>query len=140
MVALAVMARYANEDAVAQSSRSFAEIDGGDGLAWSIDTVEIIDEITAERLPAHLLDPGRKQREEQAERRRQVRENRAWLAEQLETLEAMDPEQRAEIRAEATQRFGEYSTEGWQLDDRIRALNAADQPDQGNVEPEDDDA
>ena len=46
MVALAVMARYANEDAVAQSSRSFSELDGGAQLPWSLDTVELIDRIS----------------------------------------------------------------------------------------------
>lgn len=137
MVALAVMARYANEDAVAQSSRSFAQIDGGAELPWSLDTIEIIDEIAAERLPAHLLDPGRKQREEQAERRRQVRENRAWLAGQFDALEALDPDQRAQVLTEATERFGEYSTQGWHLRDRIRELDAAQQADESNVDPSD---
>ncbi len=40
MVALAVMARYANEDAVARSSRSLSQVNGGGELPWSLDTVE----------------------------------------------------------------------------------------------------
>jgi hypothetical protein len=111
----------------AQSSRSFSQVDGGGELPWSLDTLELIDELAAERLPATLLEPGREQREAQAARRREVRENRAWLAEQLPALEALDPKQRAEVAAEAQQRFGDYSTEGWQLRDRVRQLDAAAQ-------------
>lgn len=129
MVALAVMARYANEDAVAQSSRSFSELDGGAELPWALDTVELIDELAAQRLPDHLLAPGREQREAQATRRRQLVENRAWLAGQLDALEGMDAGQRAQLAAEAERRFGEYSTHNWQLRDRIRELDAAHEAD-----------
>jgi predicted RNase H-like nuclease len=122
------MARYANEDAVAQSSRSFSQVDGGGELPWSPDTVELIDDLAAERLPAHLLDPGRGERDEQAARRRKVAEDRAWLAEQLPELAAMGAEQRAEVAAEAERRFGKYSSQNWQLRDRVRDLDAADQP------------
>lgn len=128
MVALAVMARYANEDAVAQSSRSFFQVNGGGELPWSLDTVELIDELAAERLPANLLEPGRADREAQAARRREVVENRTWLAEQIAALEAMDREQRAKVAAEADERFGEYAHQAWQLRERIRELDAAGQP------------
>jgi len=123
MVALAVMARYANEDAVAQSSRSFAQVDGGSALPWSLETVELIDELAAERLPDHLLDPGREQREAQATRRRELVEDQAWLAEQYEGLEAMSPEQRQAVLAEHEQRFGPYAGQRWQLEQRIRELD-----------------
>jgi len=129
MVALAVMTRYANEDAVAQSSRSFSELDGGAQLPWSLETVELIDELAGERLPDHLLAPGREQREAQATRRRELVENRVWLAGQLDALEGMDAGQRAQVAAEAKRRFGEYSTQSWQLRDRIRELDAAHEAD-----------
>jgi len=128
MVALAVMARYADEGAVAQSSRSFSQVDGGGELPWSLDTLELIDELAAEHLPAHLLDPGREQREAEAARRREARENREWLAEQLAGLGAMTPEQRTRVATEATERFGDYSTQAWQLRDRLDALDAGKQP------------
>ena len=77
------------------------------------------------RTPAHLLDPGREQREHQAAARRQVRADREWLAGQLDALEAMDPDQRTQTLAKATQRFGEYSGHTYRLKDRIRELDAA---------------
>ena len=56
-----------------------------------------------------------------------MRENRAWLAEQLPALEQMNPDQRAEVATEAEQRFGEYANQTWQLRERVRELNAAEQ-------------
>ena len=127
MIALAAMARYANEDAVAQSSRSFSELDGGGELPWSLDFLELLDELAAERLPAHLLDPGRPERQAQAARRREVIENRAWLAARLDELAGMDPERRANVAAEAVERFGDYTHQAFQVRERVRELDAADQ-------------
>jgi hypothetical protein len=113
---------------VAQSSRSFAQVDGGSALPWSLETVELIDELAAERLPDHLLDPGREQREAQATRRRELVEDQAWLAEQYEGLEAMSPEQRQAVLAEHEQRFGPYAGQRWQLTQRIRELDEVEPP------------
>ncbi len=128
LVSLAVMARYADEHAVAQSARSFSQLDGGTALPWSDDTVLALDEIAAEHLPEHLLEPGREQRQAQADRRREAIADREWLAEQAGALDAMDGEGRANVLAEAKQRLGDYSTGVWQLRDRIAELDANDQP------------
>jgi ParB/RepB/Spo0J family partition protein len=132
MVALAVMARYANEDAVAQSSRSFAQVDGGSALPWSLETVELID-LCAERLPAHLLERGREQREQARRERHELAELRAWTAQQLAALEEMTAQQRAAVLAEADRRNeGFYGAELWRLRQRVAQLDAADaKPDGG---------
>jgi hypothetical protein len=80
------MALYADEDAVANSNRSFHEVSvssgwrGDAGLPWADEVVELIDELAIERLPEHLtegrrasLDDCRKAREERdAERERRT--------------------------------------------------------------------
>ncbi|MDQ3647531.1 MAG: hypothetical protein M3433_02905, partial [Actinomycetota bacterium] len=136
LVAMAVMARYADENAVAQSGRSWSQLDGGHALPWFDDTVLLLDEIAAERLPEHLLEPGREQRQAEAQRRQEAIARREWLAEQLANLDAIDADGRAGVLAEAKQRFGDYATEVWQLRDRIDALDAADQPAEDDADSE----
>jgi ParB/RepB/Spo0J family partition protein len=59
-VALLVMARYANEDAVANSQRSFYQLYVGDhGLPWKTEVIDFLDEIAAERLPEHVMKHAR---------------------------------------------------------------------------------
>ena len=125
LIALAVMARYADENAVAQSSRSFASLDGGMALPWSEDTVLLLDEIVGEVLPEHLLEPGREGRDAQAEYRRERVATREWLTAQTTAIETMDTEARAAVIVEATERFGEYSDPAFTLKQRIRELEDA---------------
>jgi FKBP-type peptidyl-prolyl cis-trans isomerase 2 len=125
------------EGAVAQSARSFYSLSAGGQLPFSNEVLDLIDDLSAERLPAHLLERGREQREEQAAHRREVAEHREWVAGQLDALEGMDPAQRDQVAAEATQRFGEYSNHVWQLKHRIRELDAAQKADPSTGASED---
>jgi len=108
-VVLLAMARYADEHAVAQSQRSFHTLTPGGQLPFSGEVIDQLDELCAEKVPAHVLDRGRDDRERQAAERAKDREDRAWLAEQYEGLEAMSPEQRQAVLAEHEQRFGPYA-------------------------------
>ncbi len=74
---LIAMARYANEqDAVANSNRSFYELRVGSGLPYSDEVLDTIDRICAQRLPDHLTKAVRDQRaravKQDGRRRRQA--------------------------------------------------------------------
>jgi len=140
-IALLAMARYADEQAVAQSARAFHELAPGGDLPWSDEAIELLDELCAEKLPSHVLDRGREKREQQAAARAKDREDRAWLEQQYAALEAMSPEQRAAVLEEHEQRFGPYAGQRWQLEQRIRELAEAEtpqpEPTQGPEGPDD---
>lgn len=111
---------------MAQSSRAFWSVDGGGSLPWSSEAVDLVDELCEERLPQHLLDPGREQRETDREHRAQLRENRAWFATQHESLAERTREERAQLLAEAKERSGPYSSDLWRLEDAIQRLDTTD--------------
>ena len=88
LIALVVMARYAKEDAVAQSNRSFSPLSVGRSLPWSGEVVDLVDELAPERLSDHLTAAVRQQRAgeraqeaEQAERRASIEQRSARLDE-----------------------------------------------------------
>ena len=124
-IALLAMARYAEETAVAQSARAFYELAPGRDLPWSDEAVELLDDLVAEKLPAHVLERGREQREQEAARRQRARENEAWYAQAVERLEASSPAERAELLTEAKDRFESYDPRTWQLRQRIEQLDTA---------------
>jgi hypothetical protein len=72
LLALAAMAGYADEGAVAQSARSFHGRAVPRALPWADVVVNLIDALSAERLPDHLTEAKRderaKQREKEAQR------------------------------------------------------------------------
>jgi len=82
----------------------------------------MLDELCAEKLPGHVLDRGREQREEQAAERAKDREDRAWLEQQYAALETMTPDDRQAVLGEHEQRFGPYRGQRWQLEQRFREL------------------
>ena len=120
------MARFADEGAVAQSARAFYELCPGRDLPWSSEAVDLLDALVAEKLPEHVLERGREQREQQAAERAKARADEAWLREQHAALEAMSPHERTALLAEHEQRFGRYGGGRWQLEQRIRELAEAD--------------
>ena len=90
--------------------------------------IDTLDELCTEKLPGHVLDRGREEREHQAVERAKAREDRAWLREQYAGLEAMSPDQREAMLVEHEQRFGPYGGQRWQLEGRIRELDEAQTP------------
>jgi len=130
-LALIVMARYADESAVANSQRSFFELHVGEhGLPWGGEVIDLIDDLAAERLPDHLTrrvreDKERRRREaEAAARKRQQREAES------EALLGRLPDMTAEERRAALEAFetehGAYGRESWQIRSRIAELERED--------------
>ncbi len=85
------MARYADEHAVANSQRSFYQLHvGANGVPWGSEALDLLDEIAAERLPEHLTQrvrENKQRRRREAEEAERVRRKRQADVEAL--LEAL---------------------------------------------------
>jgi ParB/RepB/Spo0J family partition protein len=137
-LALIAMARYADERAVARSQASFYSIAVyGEGLPWSAEVVDLIDEICAERLPDHLTRQQRdrrvEQREAEAERARQAAEREQLVADAVERVAEVEPDARATLLAEVEEQLGEFSHAAWPLRQRIAELREDDAADDDEV-------
>ena len=118
-VALAVMARYAKEECVAQSSRSFYDLRlaswSDTGLPWEREALALLEELAEERLPEHLSAHVREQREklaeEREEREREQAAVRTEVAELLERLPELGVEERAAAIANVGERYGRWRPE-----------------------------
>ena len=116
------MARYADEGAIADSQRAFYTLTPGDQLPFSDEAIDLVDELARDKLPEHVLERGRKEREREATERAKEREGAAWYEEQLAGLEAMSDDERKALLAEAGERLGSYDARRWQLEQRIKRL------------------
>ena len=138
---LVAMARYANEqDAVANSNRSFYELRVGAGLPYSGEVIDLIDKVCAERLPdlltKHVRDTRTKARKEEQRRERERQQALRRLDGVEERLGQMSPEEREQVLADAETAHGPYSTERWRLADLIREADNPDHTDGSKpVEP-----
>lgn len=63
------MARYAKEDCVANSNRSFYALRAGSrgGLPWSGEVIGLVEQVAEERLPEHLTAHVREERDRRQE-------------------------------------------------------------------------
>jgi ParB/RepB/Spo0J family partition protein len=149
LVALIAMARYAREDAVAQSNRAHYAIEVrdyyGHGVPWSREVVDIVDAICAERLPDHLTKEVRqaraKARREQARAQRQERKRERIVADALKRVDGLDAKQRDELVAEVEgqlEQLGGSRFDAHELTARVRELNDAEaaRSDEQTAEPE----
>jgi ParB/RepB/Spo0J family partition protein len=103
-LALLAMARWASEDAVAQSQRSFYELrfsgyaSGDRGMPWRGEAEDLLDEILIERLPHDVAEPIRQAKEEReaqrAEEERRQREKDSVVAEFLERAPSLSRDER----------------------------------------------
>jgi hypothetical protein len=135
-LALVVMALYADEDAVANSNRSFHEVSvgagwqGDKGLPWADEVVELIDEVAIERLPEHLTEQraktlaerGEDREERQAERERKDRERaeaRARVDALGDDLSALGRDELMQAVADARAAYGTWSKEATDLEARV---------------------
>ncbi len=131
---LIAMARYADEDAVANSNRSFVSLRVGDGAPWSDDVIDLVDELCAERLPDHLTSTVREQRAAQREERDRRERERTEALGRLDGLEQrvgdLSAEERAQALSDAETAYGRYSTQMWHFRRLIEARDTnADTPD-----------
>ena len=73
LLALAVLARFADQNALPQSRRAHYELHPGRDLPWAGEVIDLVDEIAGELLPAHLtdhiLEPKRVKRQKAQEAR-----------------------------------------------------------------------
>jgi len=122
LLALIVMARYAKEEAVAQSNRSFSPLSVGRSLPWSEEVLDLVDELAAERLADHLTAEVREQRAAQRAQDTDYREQKQAIEERTGRLEELTAEQRDELLAEACLVLGPYSPQTFELRRRIEAL------------------
>lgn len=114
-LALLAMARWADEDAVAQSHRSFYALRfsgnayGDHGVPWRDEAGDLLDEILIERLPHEVGGPirqAKEQREAQrAEEERRQREKDAVVAEFVERAPTLSRDER---QSEIQRLRGEY--------------------------------
>ena len=117
LLALVAMAHLADENAVAQSKRSFYSLSfgsyHGDTLPWSREVLSLVEELAIERLPEHLTERLRERRAEreacEAERLAADESRQAAIAE----LRGRLPELAAEERRAAV--FALQDEHGWDV-------------------------
>lgn len=134
LIALIAMARYAREEAVAMSNRTYHDIEVRDsygrGLPWSTEVLDIIDAICAERLPDHLTKDVRaaraKARREAARVAREGRKAQRIADDAIKRVDKLDAKQRAELVAEVGPKLGDFHLERGRLRARVRELDAAE--------------
>jgi ParB/RepB/Spo0J family partition protein len=140
LLALIVMARYAKEDAVAQSKRSFSPLSVGRSLPWSEEVLDLVDELAAERLADHLTADVRDQRATQRTQDAERREHKQAIEERTGRLEELTAEQRDELLGEASLVLGPYSPQTSELRRRIEALAEGTEDAQQTDEPVEEEA
>lgn len=123
---LVALARYADQRAVATSNHTLYRVPDPADLPWSGSVLDLIDEICADRLPAHLTEPARAER--RAHRETEDREQREQDAarERLDGLEDriadLDETGRAQALRDAALVYGRYGTETWKLRRKLDEL------------------
>ncbi|WP_230317288.1 hypothetical protein [Conexibacter sp. W3-3-2] len=130
-IALVVMAWFADERAVAQSSRSFKSVRPA-GLPWADEVPEILERYALaalpgdERLQERVADAVR-EREEQAARRARREEAREVVraVTAIEDPADVTPEQLAAAQAAVAESFDTYTVERYDADRQLRAIAKA---------------
>ena len=124
VVALLVMAVFADQSAVAHSSRVWSDL-RGHGTPWAADVAALIDELAAEYLPGGLIDHKLREREqaraaavEQARLRQEARER---LTQAIERgLSALDQEGLEALQADLDVAYERYAMERYDLDRQLK--------------------
>lgn len=103
LLALVVMARFADERAVAPSRRSGYHLSAGDELPWSDETMSLVDEIAATLLPqkltADVLAQARKDRAAKARAKAEREKAQATVTAALQNPDALTAKQRTDALA-----------------------------------------
>lgn len=134
---LIAAARYADERAVARSNRSMCSLTIRDGLPYSDEAVDLIDDICAQRLPEHLTADVREQRAEQREARaehdRAVAAARERLTDALERASELTDAEREQARQDIDVVHGRYSVDGHKLRKQLDAATAPAEADDADA-------
>lgn len=124
--ALIVMARYADERAVADSSSAGYELREPTDRPWDDALVDLIDEICAARLPTHLTERAIRERRDAREFELQEAKERAAARVRLdgidERLEDLTDDERAAALRDAEIAYGPYGEGVWHLRQKIAAI------------------
>jgi hypothetical protein len=127
-LALVVMAVYADEHAVANSNRAFHTVTVQTVLPWAGEVCELIDELAAEKLPTALMDPVLEPRRADRAERRAAHAAQAAATERIAELlrdRELDAQALDELEQLNPVAYGEYSTQAWELREKIRARRTA---------------
>ncbi|MFP5364307.1 MAG: ParB/RepB/Spo0J family partition protein [Thermoleophilia bacterium] len=128
-LALLLMAVYAQEGAVANSSQAFHTVRVQSAMPWAGDVPELVDAIAAEKLPAALMAPVLEERRAlQAQRRAAAAAKAdalARVAELEQRIDELTGEELDELERLSRVAHGEYSAQAWKLRDAIRARRTA---------------
>lgn len=130
LTALAVMARYAKEDCVAQSARSFYSLTaaGHGGLPWAGEVIDLIEQVAEERLPEHLTTHVREERDRQAEARK-AEQTAVEAANALrDRLDELNGEERLEALRAFNEQHDRHTVVAHWLRQDILRHNAQDEP------------
>jgi hypothetical protein len=123
-LAMVLMAVYADENAVANSNRSFHTVTVQTALPWAEEISELIDDIAGEKLPAALMDPILEQRRARHAERRAAAAAQAAAVERIAELlrdGTLDTEALDELEQLSPVAYGHYSPQAWELRNKIRA-------------------
>jgi ParB/RepB/Spo0J family partition protein len=116
---LIAAARYADEHAVARSNRSMSWLNVRQGLPYSGEVVDLIDEICAQRLPEHLTAQVRAdrahQREVLVEHAREIAQARERIDAAIERAGELSEQERTQLDEDIELVHGRYSIEGHRL-------------------------
>jgi len=129
------MARYADEQAVANSNRSFYSLRPGSSLPWNEDVLGLIDDLAAERLPEHLTADVRGREAEQRAEREEQRRREAELAQRVERVEELSPAERQQLVADAEE-IDPYSPATFALRRHVQELEQQAAEPAGPEQPE----
>ena len=143
-LALLAMARWADEDAVAQSQHSFYELrfsgyaSGAHGVPWRDEAGDLLDEILIERLPHEIAEPIRQAKEEReaqrAEEERLQRDKDAAVAEFVERAPSLSRDERQAEIQRLRGKYG-YSAVPHDLGARLMELPEAGEAEAAPDEP-----
>lgn len=119
LLCLISAARYADERCVARTNRSLHSLTIRDGLPYSDQVIDLIDELCAQRLPEHLTASVRDARREHREARAAHDAEMAAARERLDTAladpNALSDAQREQALADIEIVHGRYSLDGHRL-------------------------
>lgn len=123
---LIVMARYADERAVADSSSAGYELRDPDARPWGDEVVDLIDEICSTRLPQYLTEQAIAERREHHEREARAQRERDEARERLDGIEDrladLSDDERAAALRDAEVVYGPYGEGVWHLRQKITAI------------------
>ena len=129
LTALVVMARYAKEDCVANSNRSFYALRAGSqgGLPWSGEVICLVEQVAEERLPEHLTAHVREERDRRQETRRAEQRATDAANELRGQLDDLTDDERLEALRAFDEQHGRHSVVTHWLRQDILRRNAEDE-------------